>query len=200
MVDFYASINVGACGAISSSFIARDHGYWATFLVPTGIFCLVPLVLLYGRKRYVITPPRGSIIMEVGNTNTNRGLCMLISITQLQCFRVLRIAGHERISWNPIRTIIEFRKPGFWNPARPSYYPTGMKPGNITWDDAFVGEVSRTFKACKVFLFFPIFWWCYNQVDGNMSTVSASLMLGGTPNDLIGFVPLIFFTSGLLTL
>ena len=29
------------------------------------------------------------------------------------------------------------------------------------------------------------------QVDGNMSTVSASLVLGGTPNDLIGFVSLI---------
>ena len=113
---------------------------------------------------------------------------------KLQCFRVLRVAGHERVSWNPIKTLNSFRKPGFWDPAKPSYYSGGTKPGNITWDDAFVGEVARTFKACKVFLFFPFFWWSYNQVDGNLSTVSASLVLGGTPNDLIGFVSLISLT------
>ena len=159
----------------------------------------MPVVLLYGRKRYVVTPPRGSIILEVGNLHPNPGLQTLISIVQLQCFRVLRVAGHERTSWNPIKTVIEFRKPGFWDPAKPSYYSGGKKPSNITWDDAFVGEVSRTFKACKVFLFFPFFWWSYNQVDGNMSTVSASLVLGGTPNDLIGLVPLISLASGLFT-
>jgi len=124
--------------------------------------------------------------------------CILTWLTQLQCFRVLRVAGHGRVSWNPIKTFTEFRKPGFWDPAKPSYYG-GQKPGNITWDDAFVGEVSRTFKACKVFLFFPFFWWSYNQVDGNMSTVSASLVLGGTPNDLIGFVSLLPLTSVLFT-
>ena len=127
--------------------------------------------------------------------HTNPELRTLILITRLQCFRVLRVAGHERASWNPIKTIIEFRKPGFWDPAKPSYYSNGTKPSNITWDDAFVGEVSRTFKACQVFLFFPFFWWSYNQVDGNMSTVSASLILGGTPNDLIGLVLLISPTS-----
>jgi POT family proton-dependent oligopeptide transporter len=62
---FYAAINLGSVGAISASFIARDHGYWATFLVPTCIFLLVPVVLWFGRKTYVVTPPRGSVILEV---------------------------------------------------------------------------------------------------------------------------------------
>jgi len=55
----------------------------------------------------------------------------------------------------------------------------------ITWDDEFVGEVSRTFKACKVFLFFPFYWLCYSQIDGNLTTVAAGMQLNGTPNDLI---------------
>ena len=62
---FYAAINFGSCGAISASFVARDHGYWVDWLIPTGIFCLVPLALLVGKKNYVITPPRGSILLEV---------------------------------------------------------------------------------------------------------------------------------------
>lgn len=38
---FYAAINFGSCGAISAAFIARDHGYWQSYLVPTCIFACV---------------------------------------------------------------------------------------------------------------------------------------------------------------
>jgi POT family proton-dependent oligopeptide transporter len=66
-VGFYAAINFGSTGAISASFLARDNGYWAAFLVPTGIFVLVPFVLLIGKKNYVVTPPRGSVLLEVNH-------------------------------------------------------------------------------------------------------------------------------------
>ena len=62
---FYAAINFGSCGAISAAFIARDHGYWQSFLVPTCIFALIPFVLVIGKNKYVRTPPRGSILLEV---------------------------------------------------------------------------------------------------------------------------------------
>jgi proton-dependent oligopeptide transporter, POT family len=62
---FYAATNVGVAGAISGSFIARDQGYWAAFLVPTCLFVIVLPVIVLGRKKYVVTPPRGSIIIEV---------------------------------------------------------------------------------------------------------------------------------------
>ncbi|KAG6859739.1 hypothetical protein C0995_004651, partial [Termitomyces sp. Mi166 len=61
---FYAAVNFGSCGAISASFLARDNGYWAAFLVPTCIFAIVPVVLLIGKKNYVMTPPRGSVLLE----------------------------------------------------------------------------------------------------------------------------------------
>lgn len=34
----------------------------------------------------------------------------------------------------------------------------------MTWDDEFVGEVARTVKACKVFLFFPFYWLCESDL------------------------------------
>lgn len=61
---FYAAINWGATGAISASFLARDHGFWQAFLVPTAILAAVPVILLVGRKHYIVTPPRGSILLE----------------------------------------------------------------------------------------------------------------------------------------
>lgn len=45
--------------------------------------------------------------------------------------------------------------------------------------------MSRTVSACKVFLWFPIFWLCYSQIDGNYGTMAAAMTLNGTPNDLI---------------
>jgi len=69
---FAASVNLGAVASISASFIARDHGYWIAFLIPTIIFAIVPLVIMFGNKYYVKTPPRGSIILEVCVISTFR--------------------------------------------------------------------------------------------------------------------------------
>ncbi|KAF7289765.1 Peptide/h+ symporter protein [Mycena indigotica] len=161
---FYMAINFGSTGAISASFLARDHGYWVAFLVPTCIFATVPAILWIGRKNYVKTPPRGSIIIET--------------------FRVIRVCVGARWSWNPVAFYKEVKREGFWDPAKPSTY-NGKAPEYITWDDDFVGEVHRTMLACKVFVFFPIFWLCYSQIDGNLGTVAAGMTLKGTPNDLI---------------
>jgi POT family proton-dependent oligopeptide transporter len=162
---FYGAINFGSAGAISASFLARDHGYWVAFLVPTCIFALVPVVLAVGKKHYVVTPPRGSILLETT--------------------RVIRMALAPAWSFNPMRTYRTIKGPKFWDCARPSSYPEGEVPSSITWDDEFVGEVARTCNACAVFLFFPIWWLCYSQIDGNLATISASMTLNGTPNDLI---------------
>ncbi|KIJ23944.1 hypothetical protein M422DRAFT_72463 [Sphaerobolus stellatus SS14] len=162
---FYAAINFGSCGAISASFIARDQGYWAAYLVPTCLFIMVPIVLFFGRKNYVVTPPRGSILLET--------------------LRVIRLAMTPAWSFNPIKTINNIRAPDFWAPAKPSSYEVGRQPSIISWDDEFVGEVGRTLNACSVFLFFPFFWLCYSQIDGNLGTVAAGMTLNGTPNDLI---------------
>jgi POT family proton-dependent oligopeptide transporter len=103
----------------------------------------------------------------------------------LETARVIRMALSPAWSFNPMHTYRTIRGPNFWESARPSSYPEGQVPASITWDDEFVGEVARTCNACAVFLFFPIYWLCYSQIDGNLATISASMTLNGTPNDLI---------------
>jgi POT family proton-dependent oligopeptide transporter len=162
---FYAAINFGSCGAISASFLARDHGYWVAYLVPTCIMFLVPGVLALAKKNYVVTPPRGSILLET--------------------LRVIGMCLGPAWSINPLQTIRNVKADTFWDAARPSTYSGKEVPSRITWDEEFVGEVSRTVSAVKVFFFFPIYWLCYSQIDGNLGTMAGSMTLRGTPNDLI---------------
>ncbi|KAF9535179.1 peptide/h+ symporter protein [Crepidotus variabilis] len=162
---FYAAINLGACGAISAAFLARDHGYWVAFLAPTAIFCFIPLVLLVGNKHYIKTPPRGSVLLET--------------------FRVIRMAMAPAWSVKPSKIIRGIRSKDFWNPAKPSSYSRGRVPLSISWDDEFVGEVARTCNACGVLLFLPFYWLCYSQIDGNLSNVAGAMTLHGVPNDLL---------------
>jgi POT family proton-dependent oligopeptide transporter len=98
--DFYLVLNLGSAGAISASFLARDNGYWAAFLVPTCIFITVPVLLYLSRNSYVKTPPRGAILIET--------------------FRVLRICLKLRWTFNPIALYRELKTSDFWDAAKPS--------------------------------------------------------------------------------
>lgn len=46
-------------------------------------------------------------------------------------------------------------------------------------------QVRRGLKACKVFLFLPIFFLAYNQMTNNLTTQAGTMELNGVPNDLI---------------
>lgn len=96
---FYAAVNVGSTCAISASFLARDQGFWVAYLLPTCVFLLVPGVLMLGKKHYVITPPRGSILLEVG--------------------RVFKMAARGKWTFNLVRLYKIFRADDFWDPAKP---------------------------------------------------------------------------------
>lgn len=45
----------------------------------------------------------------------------------------------------------------FWEKAKPSKQTAESKPRWMTFDDTWVDEVRRGFKACTVFLWFPIY-------------------------------------------
>ncbi|KAF8212714.1 hypothetical protein K438DRAFT_1957331 [Mycena galopus ATCC 62051] len=110
---FYMAINLGSTGAISASFLARDNKFWVAYLVPTCIFATMPIVLFSFRKFYVITLPRGSILLET--------------------FRVIGLCLAAR--WSPLTAWRNIRSKGFWDTAKSSSYKTGEIPAKITWDD-----------------------------------------------------------------
>ena len=48
-----------------------------------------------------------------------------------------------------------------------------------------VDEVRRGFNACAVFLWYPLFWLCYNQINNNLISQAATMKVAGVPNDVL---------------
>jgi POT family proton-dependent oligopeptide transporter len=65
------------------------------------------------------------------------------------------------------------------------------KPAWMTFDDAWVDEVRRGLMACKVFLWYPLYWLAYGQMTNNLTSQAATMKLGAVPNDIVSnFNPL----------
>jgi POT family proton-dependent oligopeptide transporter len=56
---------------------------------------------------------------------------------------------------NPFKTYRQFKAPDFWESAKPSKQTT--KPAWMNFDDEWVDQVSRGFKACGVFIWYPLY-------------------------------------------
>ncbi|KZZ93875.1 Oligopeptide transporter [Moelleriella libera RCEF 2490] len=75
--------------------------------------------------------------------------------------------------------------------AKPSWRAQNGKTGHVPWDDHFVDELKRALMACKVFVFYPVFWVCYGQFSSNFVTQAGQMNVGGLPNDFMqNFDPL----------
>lgn len=85
------------------------------------------------------------------------------------------IARSFQCSWVAIRNKFSFEA------AKPSQHP-GM---NFPWSDKFVDEVRRSIYACKVFVFYPIYWVVYGQMLNNFITQAGEMELHGLPNDML---------------
>jgi POT family proton-dependent oligopeptide transporter len=159
-----------------------------------------------GRKRYVRSPPTGSVLATF--------------------VRILRFACKGRWSINPLRTWCNLKAPDFWDAVQPSRIPPASRPSWMTFDDNYLNEVRRGLRACAVFAWFPIY--CastinsdfgfadqrgrigltVNQLNSNLTSQAATLTTNGMPNDLLSNLdPLVlvfcipfcdFFVCGLL--
>ena len=132
--------SVGAlAGQLGMSYAARNHGYWLAFLLPTIVFATTPIVMWLGRNRYIQTKPSGSVLGKA--------------------MRILSV-NFKHAGWSPKA----WYRAGFWENALPSRIPVAERPSWMVWDDTFVWEVRRGFKACQVFGFFPLYWLTYKCV------------------------------------
>lgn len=111
---------------------AGDIGFYMSFLLPTVVFALTPPILYFGRNRYIRTRPAGSILGK--------------------CLNVLRFAV-KQAGPNPASWV----RAGFWEKALPSRYTEADRPSYMTWNDQWVWEVRKAFKACQVFIFLPLY-------------------------------------------
>lgn len=158
MLWFYLLINIGACFGIPTTYLAKIVGYWAAYLIPMILYLMLPPLLWYLNKRLVKQPPGGSDLGDV--------------------FKLLGdIFAHGGLT--------KIGRKGFWESAKPSNRAAAGSTKTYTYDDQFVVDVRRTFQACGIFLFLPIF----NINDGGLgaaaNALSASMTTDGVPNDLL---------------
>ncbi|KXN81955.1 putative peptide transporter ptr2 [Leucoagaricus sp. SymC.cos] len=162
---FYLFINIGALvGQISMTYSEKFVGFYLAYTLPTVVFLLCPLVLWAGNNRYIKSPPTGSVLAT--------------------SLRLWRYASRGRWSWNPYKTYKNMRADDFWENAKPSNIK-GPKPAWMTFDDNWVEEVRRGFKACSVFLWYPLYWLTYNQLNNNLTSQAATMATHGLPNDVL---------------
>ncbi|KAL2869436.1 putative MFS peptide transporter [Aspergillus lucknowensis] len=168
---FYLMINVGSLtGQISMVYAERYVGFWLSYLLPTIMFLFAPLCLFLCHDKYRLVPPTGSVYT--------------------QAFRLIReaIRKHWSVKTFKVRGIpfMTIKKTGtdFWGAVKPSALGSG-RPGWMTFDDEWVDEVARGMKACRVFLWYPLYWLAYNQMLNNLTSQAATMRLGGVPNDII---------------
>lgn len=158
MLWFYLLINLGACFGIPTTYLAKIVGYWAAYLIPTILYLMLPPLLWYLNPRLVKQPPGGS---DLGN--------------------VFKVLGAS-IKHGGLRKI---GRSGFWEAAKPSVRAAAGSTSVYPYDDQFVDDVRRTFQACGIFLFTPIF----NINDGGLGAAANALTVGmktnGLPNDLL---------------
>lgn len=65
MMYFYMMINIGSLtGQIGMVYAEKYVGFWLSYMLPTVMFCLCPLIMVFFRKYYVLRPPTGSVLAK----------------------------------------------------------------------------------------------------------------------------------------
>lgn len=88
-------------------------------------------------------------------------------------------------SINPVTTIKNWRRKEFWDDCKPSKVPADRRPSWMTFDDAWVDEVARGFKACVIFAWFPLYWITYNQMNNNVISQADTMQHAGVPPEIV---------------
>ncbi|KAJ1678612.1 peptide transporter ptr2, partial [Spiromyces aspiralis] len=161
---FYWAINVGSLSGIATTALEKNVDFWAAYLLPTLMFFFCIGVFYMGRNKYVKTPHTGSILILAS--------------------RALKAAFIEHRHAKRNSNTIEGRdgKLIYWmDYAKPSY----GRVSSVPWNDSFIDELRHTLKACKIFLFYPVYWLCYGQMSNNLISQAATMKRGNFPNDMV---------------
>ncbi|KAF1936101.1 PTR2-domain-containing protein [Clathrospora elynae] len=168
-IYFYFLINCGSiCGSIAMVYSEHFVGFWLSYTLPTICYLLCPIILITMKKHYKLSPPTGSVMGKA--------------------FKLIGLG----IKKSPMKNT--FKDDGFWDRVKPSAIRASGEviPVWMTFDDAWVDEVKRGILACKVFLWYPLYWLAYNQMTNNLVSQANTMKLGKTPNDIVSKLNPIF--------
>lgn len=123
--------------------------FWAAFLLCLCMFIIGIIVLIAGKKFYVVRPPKGSVIPSA--------------------FKALWIGIMNRGNMGKTETSASLRVllTVCTDAAKPSYQEEYGRKYKTPWNDLFIDELKRGLVACRVFVFYPIYWVVYSQMLNN---------------------------------
>lgn len=168
-IYFYFLINCGSLtGSLAMVYSEHFVGFWLSYTLPTICYLLCPALLIFFKRHYKLSPPTGSVMGRAA--------------------KLIRFAFKKSDKKNC------FKDENFWERIKPSQIRARgeVVPAWMTFDDAWVDEVKRGVVACKVFLWYPLYWLAYNQMTNNLVSQANTMNLGSTPNDIVAKLNPIF--------
>lgn len=194
---FYWAINIGSLSAIATTELERNVDFWPAFLLPFAFFGVAIVVLIIGRKKYIVRKPEGSpipwstqIVWMAFKNGLQSKEKRFVAPREDEIDRTIVIPKSKFVE-----TLNKYVYSGFtwWRPfaerftvdiAKPTVRShLGLSP--VPWTDTFVEEVSRAVNAAKVFVFFPIYWICYSQITNNLTSQAGQTQTHELPNDIL---------------
>jgi len=167
MLIFYGLINVGAFFPLATTYSEKYVGYWLAFLEPGIVYFLLPILLWYLNSKLIKHPPTGSVLNKV--------------------FKVVKtgLVQSRGAVW----------KKDWLDTAKPSALSLrGVT--DVAWTDKDVLDIKRTFVACSIYLYFPIYYINDGGIGSVATSQGATMTTNGAPNDLLGnFNPLTIIIS-----
>jgi POT family proton-dependent oligopeptide transporter len=109
-------------------------------------------------------------------------------------FAILLFSKKFYVTRPPKRSVIPHAFKAMWiglmnkgnmDAAKPLYKDNFSHKYATPWDDLFIDELKRALIACRVFLFFPIYWVSYSQMLNNLITQAGTMDTHGIPNDFM---------------
>jgi len=67
---FYFAINVGSLGSVLTALMEHKVGFWSAYLLPLIAFLVALVVVVLGRRTYILRRPQGSVILDAAKALT----------------------------------------------------------------------------------------------------------------------------------
>ncbi|KAL1515904.1 hypothetical protein AB1Y20_002518 [Prymnesium parvum] len=214
---FYWAINIGAAFALGflpvvaldGLFVAKEYGFFVSYLIPTMAFVVGLSIFVAGAPRYKMMPPQGSALTSffqtmrtVTNSGARRGGALLIGTTLLPVSFLLVIASLFAGDWKRSIAIIGTACIFCALPliAFSGHSVAWMRPTKLAMQDVagevvevggeLAADVTGSLKdAMDVMRVLPlacccvVFWAVYSQMTGNFQLQGCQMdcRIAGTP-------------------
>ncbi|KAH8901114.1 POT family protein [Thozetella sp. PMI_491] len=163
---YYWAGNLGALAQLMTVAIeTRTSAFWTAWLLPLALYLTALTIVVVLNKKIHRVAPKGSPIVEASKT----------------AWVGLREGGLDKATPSSLQARDRLR--------------IHTVTANEWYTDEYVGQVKEGLVACKYFLLLPFFFVCYTQIFTNLVAQAGTMRLGGTPNDLMQSLEIIFMLT-----